>query len=132
MAGKLKILTNINLSIMELTQEQKIYAEIVQKAWEDAAFKNELVSNPVAAIEKFTGKKLNLPAGKTLVVKDQTNESTIYINIPVSTKYADTELTNEQLEAAAGGVNEGGCIPDFPGGIWHPTPVPTLPTDLLI
>lgn len=118
---------------MELTQEQKIYAEIVQKAWEDTAFKNELVSNPVAAIEKFTGKKLNLPAGKTLVVKDQTNDSTIYINIPVSTKkYTDTELTNEQLEAAAGGIIEGGCFPDFPGGNWDPTPVPTLPTDFRI
>ncbi|KRD12434.1 TOMM propeptide domain-containing protein [Flavobacterium sp. Root901] len=118
---------------MELTQEQKIYAEIVQKAWEDAAFKKELVANPVAAIEKFTGKKMNLPAGKTLVVKDQSNESTIYINIPVSTKkYADAELTDEQLEAAAGGVIEGGCFPDFPGGIWKPTPIPTFPPDIYV
>lgn len=117
---------------MEFTQEQKFYAQIVQKAWEDAEFKKELVANPVAAIEKFTGKKMNLPAGKTLVVKDQSDDSAIYINIPASAKkYADTELTDEQLEAAAGGVIDGGCFPpDFPGGIWHPTP--TFPTDLLI
>jgi hypothetical protein len=31
---------------------------------EDTAFKAELVVNPVAAIEKLTGKKLNLPEGK--------------------------------------------------------------------
>jgi hypothetical protein len=42
---------------MEFSQEQKLYGEIVQKAWEDADFKNELVANPVAAIEKLTGEK---------------------------------------------------------------------------
>lgn len=69
---------------MEFTQEQKLYAEIVQKAWEDTAFKAELVVNPVAAIEKLTGKKLNLPEGKTIVVRDQTDESVVYINIPAT------------------------------------------------
>jgi hypothetical protein len=36
---------------MEFSQEQKTYAEIVQKAWDDADFKNELMANPVNAIE---------------------------------------------------------------------------------
>lgn len=89
---------------MEFSQEQKLYAEIVQKAWEDADFKNELVANPVAVIEKLTGRKLDLPAGKTLVVRDQTDESTVYINIPAQPQM-DVELNEEQLEAAAGGAN---------------------------
>jgi hypothetical protein len=90
---------------MEFTQEQKLYAEIVQKAWEDASFKKELVANPIAAIEKLTGKKMNMPEGKTLVVRDQTDESTVYINIPASPKHSvDAELNEEQLEAVAGGV----------------------------
>ncbi|WP_415328994.1 NHLP leader peptide family RiPP precursor [Chryseobacterium sp. MMS23-Vi53] len=104
---------------MEFTQEQKMYAEIVQKAWEDAEFKNELVKNPVATIEKFSGKKLNLPEGKRLVVRDQTDESVVYINLPASPKNSvDTELSEEQLEAVAGGIGPGGCLPDypFPGG----------------
>lgn len=67
---------------MDFTQEQKLYSQIVQKAWEDAQFKSELVANPVATIEKLTGQKLNLPEGKTLVVRDQTDEGTVYINIP--------------------------------------------------
>lgn len=67
---------------MEFAQEQKLYAQIVQKAWEDAQFKSELVANPVAAIEKMTGQKLDLPQGKTLVVRDQTDEAMVYINIP--------------------------------------------------
>jgi hypothetical protein len=113
---------------MEFTQEQKMYAEIVQKAWEDADFKKELVANPVAAIEKLTGKKLNLPEGKTLVVRDQTDESTVYINIPAKAE-VDAELNEEQLEAVAGGV---GIWPikgfPFPGGTGPYIPIPTLPT----
>ena len=108
---------------MEFTQDQKVYAEIVQKAWEDAEFKKELLSNPVAAIEKLTGKKLNLPEGKTLVVRDQTDDATIYINIPSKVEL-DAELNEEQLEAVAGGA------------IWPPTGtglppwiIPTLPLD---
>lgn len=87
---------------MELTNEQKLYAEIVQKAWEDDEFKKELVANPIEAIEKFTGGKLNLPEGKTIVVRDQTAEDTVYINIPQK-REVDAELNEEQLEAVAGG-----------------------------
>ena len=95
---------------MEFSQEQKLYAEVVQKAWEDADFKKELVANPVDAIEKLTGKKISLPDGKTLVVRDQTDESTVYINIPAKPE-VDAELNEEQLEAVAGGIK----IPPFDG-----------------
>jgi hypothetical protein len=115
---------------MEFTQEQKLYAEIVQKAWDDADFKKQLVENPVAAIENFTGKKLNLPAGKTFVVRDQTDESAIYINIPAAPKAVDAELNDAQLEAVAGGIiGPGGCIL-LPPGPWNPTP--TFPKDIIL
>ena len=87
---------------MEFSQEQKQYAEIVQKAWEDAEFKKELLANPVEVIEKLTGKKLNLPKGKKVVVRDQTDESVVYINIPPK-PVMDMELNEEQLESVAGG-----------------------------
>lgn len=88
---------------MEFTQEQKLYAAIVQNAWEDENFKKELIANPIEAIEKLTGKKLNLPEGKTLVVRDQTAEDTVYINIPAAPE-VDAELNEEQLEAVSGGT----------------------------
>jgi hypothetical protein len=114
---------------MEFTQEQKMYAEIVQKAWEDADFKKELISNPVAAIEKLTGKKLNLPEGKTLVVRDQTDESTVFINIPVSPE-VDAELNEEQLEAVAGGCQWGDS---GTGGIlWPPKDYPNPIKDIIL
>ena len=96
---------------MEITKQQKLYQEVVQKAWEDTAFKNELIANPVVAIEKLTGQKLNLPEGKTIVVRDQTDETTVYINIPAKQEMDDVELNEEQLEAVAGGVIDGpnGC-----------------------
>lgn len=94
---------------MELTQEQKLYAEIVQKAWEDLNFKEELISNPIDAIEKMTGQKLNLPKGMSLKVCDQADENVIYINIPAIPKYVlDYELSENQLEEIAGG--DGGFI----------------------
>ena len=88
---------------MELSKEQELLQAVIAKAWEDESFKQELISAPVAAIEKLTGGKLQLPEGKTLVVRDQTDEQTIYINIPTERSLDDLELSEEQLEAVAGG-----------------------------
>ncbi len=88
---------------MELTKEQKLFQTIIQKAWEDAAFKQELIANPINAIENLTGKRVKLPEGKTIVVKDQTDDSVVYINIPAESNMDDMELSEEQLEIIAGG-----------------------------
>ena len=97
---------------MEFTQEQKSYEEIVQKAWDDSSFKNDLTADPISAIEKLTGHKLNIPEGKTLVVRDQTDESTVYINIPAKPSM-DVELNEEQLEVVAGGTGHTVFNPEF-------------------
>ncbi|WP_299674866.1 NHLP leader peptide family RiPP precursor [uncultured Dokdonia sp.] len=88
---------------MELTREQQLFQNIINKAWEDETFKAALVANPTQAIESLTGEKVHLPEGKQLVVRDQTSEETIYINIPAEQKMDDVELNEEQLEAVAGG-----------------------------
>lgn len=89
---------------MELTQEQKLFQQVINEAWENESFKEELLATPVEAIEKLTGQKVQIPEGKELVVRDQTDESTIYINIPAEQNLEDVELNEEQLEAVAGGV----------------------------
>jgi hypothetical protein len=89
---------------MEITQEQKLNAQIIQRAWDDAKFKSELLANPVEVMEKLTGRKLNLQEGQKLVVVDQTNESTVYFNIPKKVDLETLELTQEQLEMVAGGL----------------------------
>jgi len=88
---------------MKLTKEQELLKTIVHKAWEDDTFKEELKENPLDAIENLTGNRLNIPEGKTLVVCDQTDDSLIYLNIPVEQSMDDVELTEEQLEIIAGG-----------------------------
>ncbi len=105
---------------MKLTQEEELYQKVVQKAWEDAEFKTELIANPLKAIENLSRIKLNIPSGMTIVVNDQTDASKVYINIPVKQRMDDVELNEDQLEAVAGGE---GLIydiiklpPFFPGG----------------
>ncbi len=89
---------------MKLTKEQELMQSIMNEAWESEDFKKELVSNPIEAIEKLTGEKISLPEGKQLVITDQTDEKTIYINIPSEPNMEDIELNEEQLEAVAGGT----------------------------
>lgn len=91
---------------MEFTQQEQLFQQVVTEAWENATFKAELMSNPLAAIEKLTGKKLALTKGKTLVVRDQTAENNVYINIPALPE-VDAELNEEELEKVAGGCQHG-------------------------
>ncbi|WBX76786.1 NHLP leader peptide family RiPP precursor [Tenacibaculum ovolyticum] len=88
---------------MEVTKTQQFLQDIITKAWEDNDFKLELIKNPVKTIETLTGKKANLPEGKTIVVRDQTDASIVYINIPVEPNMGNMELSEEQLEVVAGG-----------------------------
>ena len=89
---------------MELTKAQKLVHEIVQKVWEDPKFKKSLLADPAEAIENLTGQSLRIPEGKSLVVVDQTDPSTIYFNLPAEPNLEDLELNEEQLEAIAGGA----------------------------
>ena len=89
---------------MEITLEQRLNAQVVQKAWEDTQFKSELLANPVESIEKLTNNKISLPEGQKLVVVDQTDVSTVYFNIPRKVDVSSLELTEEQLEQVAGGL----------------------------
>lgn len=89
---------------MEMNQEQQLNAQVIQRAWKDPQFMSELMKSPVEAMEKLTGNKISLPEGQKLVVVDQRDESTIYFNIPREVKFENIELTEEELEAVAGGI----------------------------
>lgn len=106
---------------METNENQKLYAEVVTKAWNDENFKKEFVKNPMSVLEKLKGKRITIPEGKTLEVIDRTDSSKIYIEIPTPVQLEDVELTEEELEKVAGGAFDvysdfpdcdGGCFPD--------------------
>lgn len=92
---------------MQLTakqsQAQEVVKNIISKCWEDASFAKDLIASPVQTLEKYAGSKFTLPAGKELVVVDQTDTSKLYLNIPAKPSIDDLELTDEQLEMVAGG-----------------------------
>jgi len=89
---------------MEFTNEQKLFSQVVQKAWDNDEFKRELISNPIAAIEKETGEALSIPNGTKIVVRDQTDESTVFINIPSNKELEENvELSDSQLESVSAG-----------------------------
>ena len=90
---------------MSKINTQKIFGTVVRKAWEDDSFKESLIENPKAAIESLLGEKIVIPEGKTLVVRDQTKEGTVFINIPPKLNSDDMELSENQLEFVAGGGN---------------------------
>lgn len=84
-------------------RKQEIIEAIISKAWEDINYRNELIADPIKAIEKLTGVKVAIPEGKTLVITDQTDKSKVYVNIPAEPEIENMELSEEQLEAVAGG-----------------------------
>ncbi|MGF7219178.1 hypothetical protein GGR92_005360 [Spirosoma lacussanchae] len=87
-------------------RKQEIIEKIISKAWEDVNYRKELLTDPIKAIEKLTGVKVAIPEGKTLVVNDQTDKSKIYVNIPAEPEIENMELSEEQLEAVAGGGHQ--------------------------
>ncbi|MEO0472042.1 MAG: NHLP leader peptide family RiPP precursor [Bacteroidota bacterium] len=90
---------------MEITKEQRILTNVIQKAWSDDAFKSELLAsdNPRALIEATAGERLDLPANVQVRVSDQGDSNYAYLNIPPRPNYDEMELSDEQLEMVAGG-----------------------------
>lgn len=93
---------------MKYTQNQEkkfgIYQAIIDEAWKNESFKQELISNPKSSIEKVLGKKLKVHEDTKFVIEDQTNTDLVYLNIPRKPDLDNLELSDEQLEMVAGGI----------------------------
>ncbi|MCW5315517.1 NHLP leader peptide family natural product precursor [Nostoc sp. KVJ3] len=80
---------------------QDIEARIIAKAWKDEAYKQELLTNPKAAIEREFG--VEFPADVKVQVLEE-NSTSLHFVLPMSPVAIAQELSEEQLEAIAGGV----------------------------
>jgi lactobin A/cerein 7B family class IIb bacteriocin len=64
-----------------------------------------LFIDPHSAIENVVGHKIT--RSTKFIVEDQSDSSTIYINIPRRFGIEDLELTEEELETVSGGITPG-------------------------
>lgn len=86
---------------------ESVKKELALKAAQNSAFRAELKKNPVATIEK----EYSLPAGSLSQLKINVVEETPdTIVLPIPASLENAELTDEQLEAVAGGAAFVGAV----------------------
>jgi hypothetical protein len=88
--------------------DAEVEARIIVKAWKDEAFKQELLRNPKAVLQRELGRELGVVVRLPDDVDVRVLESpprTLYLVLP-SAPAAEirSELSEEQLEAVAAGV----------------------------
>lgn len=91
---------------MDFLNDQNFLQSLAKKVREDATFKKNLLENPLKTIEGFSGYRIIIPQDKKIAIVDQTDSSTIFVNLPAEKSTADVELNEEQLDIIAGGTGE--------------------------
>ncbi len=104
-----------NLADFILEQRSEVQKKIIAKAWEDEAFKQELLSNPKAVLQRELN--INLPDSISVNILEETADTSYLVlpqkpsdqlaadigDIEVTEVGAEGELSDEELEAVAGG-----------------------------
>jgi len=84
-----------------MSQQNPNQDPIVSKAMKDEVFRQELLSNPKAAIERELG--ISIPQGVTIAVHEDT-PTTLHLVLPMPVPSArGAELSDAELEQATGG-----------------------------
>lgn len=86
---------------------KEIEEKLIARAWKDASFKQELLSNPRSAFEK---ESITLPESIELKIFEESS-NTLYFVLPMQPS-GTGELTEAELESVAGGAwvgADGGC-----------------------
>ena len=92
---------------------------VVQRALQDAGFRQRLLAHPKDALAELFG--FCLPAGAEITVLEETPQ-TWYFVCPPQIELAADELDDGELEAVAGGASSSTCDTGGTGGACNPTP----------
>jgi hypothetical protein len=77
-----------------------IEARFVARAWQDEAFKQELLRDPKAVVERELG--ITIPAGVNIRLHEET-PTELHFVLPLDPARAGVELSDAELDAVAGG-----------------------------
>jgi hypothetical protein len=93
-----------------LINNQAFLYSVVTKANQDSSFKASLIADSENTLKAFHP-KFKIPSGYELIVEDQPELNTIYVDL---IKTGNVELTEQELEMVAGGAldaaGSNGCI----------------------
>jgi hypothetical protein len=81
-------------------QRNEMQAQLVERAGRDQAFRQELIANPKAVIAREFG--LQIPATVEIRVVEET-PTTAYLVLPAAPLRAGQQLSEQEMEAVAGG-----------------------------
>lgn len=86
-----------------MTERYEFEQKLIERAWEDEAFKQKLLSNPKAVFEEESGEEL--PKSLEIeVLQESANKVYLVLpNNPASAIETEGELSEEALESVAGG-----------------------------
>jgi hypothetical protein len=84
-----------------MSQKNPIQEQIIAKAMKEESFRQELLSNPKAAIERELG--ITVPPGVTIAVHQDT-PTTLHLVLPMREPSPMWELSDAELEKATGGA----------------------------
>ncbi|MBD2243789.1 NHLP leader peptide family RiPP precursor [Nostoc sp. FACHB-888] len=91
-----------------------IETHIIAQTWKDEAYKQQLLNNPKSVIEREFG--VQLPSEVKVQILEE-NPTTLYFVLPVRPNSSGSELSNEQLEAVAGGTVVAPIVSQFVTGL---------------